>query len=178
MAAWLGQSSPFPAPNATELWAFIIPAISIGVLIAVYWQYRANRKRAEEGDEPKRRILPEPIVTREDDPFVRRSEFDAQVQRRSQQVIELEKRIDARMEKHENYVHENFRAVRNELNAIKLEGEDRGEKVTETLGNIYDKLNACCVTIAKVEERANQIPHMQQQLERIIEREIDGRTKR
>jgi hypothetical protein len=164
----------FPTPSGNEFWVFLSCCAVLTGAFYSYWAYRANRRKAEESSDPQRRILPSPLETREEDPPVRRSEFNAQIARRTEQVIALEKRIDERMEKHERYVHDSFHGIRGELNTIKLEGVERGEAMVNQIDGVSNKLHGCCEQIAGISVKTARIENIETKLDKVIEREIGG----
>lgn len=134
----LAQS--FPQPTAGELWSFVIVVLFLAGIVALYYRIKADRRKANESDEPRRTILPTPLVTREEDPPVLVSAFVAEQRRRDQELKEMEARIEQKLGKHEKYVHDRFHDVIEEVNHVAIEAKNGREIATEQFQNIEGRL--------------------------------------
>lgn len=87
--AWgmFAQSTPVP-PAQESIWlAAIGTLLVIGTLISTFYTIMANRRRLAESDEPKRRLLPDPIRIASVHDLVTQPQFE-----------KLEQKIDRRFD--------------------------------------------------------------------------------
>lgn len=114
-------------------WIFIVVGGGIvGVLVGI--------KRLREGNEPARRILPDPLTIKHDDPFIRKSEFDKCMAERSQQMSAMKDELTARIVKHEDYVHDCFHEMRKDFQTFSSASEVQREGVHGRLNVIFEVL--------------------------------------
>ncbi len=175
-------TAQFPTPSSTEFWSFLICAAFILAGVGVWYGILANRRKANESNEPARRIIPSPLITREEDPFVTRSQFDKHVSTTTRQFSELEERVEKKINEHQNYVKGKFHKINSDLQGIQSSGDHRGEVIFGKLDKVIATLGGCCTDIAATKERtaatAANMQHLQNKVEDINRREIEGRRAR
>lgn len=173
IALWMPAVAT-PEPTPAELWTFLSSVLFLASVFAGYWVYRANRRKAEEPHDPQRRILPQPLETRNEDPPLRTSVFREQVARRNFQVNEIEQRVEKKLVDHQSYVRDKFHKVAADLQAIQSHGDNRGEQLSGQLVDLSKKLHGVCEEVAGIRVKTDRIENIETKLDRVIERQISN----
>jgi uncharacterized FlaG/YvyC family protein len=134
----LAQS--FPQPTAGEFWAFLICVIFVAGMVALYFRIKADRKKANESDEPRRTILPSPLSVRTHEDFVTIPAFMEQNKRRDKELKDMEERLEKRIDSHETVVRDRLHKISGEVHAATLEAKEGREIATEQFQNIEGRL--------------------------------------
>lgn len=157
---FLAQS--FAQPTAGEFWGFAGCVMLIGGGVALFWKIKADRRAATASDEPKRTILPSPLLTKKADEFVTVGDFGAQVSRRDKELKDMEGRLERRIDAHENLVRDRLHKISGEVNAATLEAKNGREIATEQFQNIEGRLG-------EVKASLNHITRTQDRVDRQLE---------
>lgn len=127
-------------PTPAQVWSLVVLVLFVAGGVALYYRIKADRRKANESHEPKRTILPMPLVTKAEDPPVLMSAFVAQNERRDKELIDMEQRIERRIDAHEGLVRERLHKLSGEVNNATLEAKNGREIATEQFQNIEGRL--------------------------------------
>jgi hypothetical protein len=130
----------FLQPGATQFWIFLGCIFTlVGGAYAIL-RLRNEWRKSHESDEPKRRLLPSPIITRQEDPPVLASAFGEQNRRRDQELKEMEARIEKRIDTHEVLVRKRLHELSDSMNDVAVEAKNGREIATEQFQKIEGRL--------------------------------------
>jgi len=153
-------SQSYPQPSATEFWVFLSCVLFVGGIIAGYWAYRANRKKAEESDEPKRRILPDPISIQQAKQYVSVGDFKDQCLRQEQEMKSMESRIEKKMEQQDHVLRARIHDLAGEVGAVSLkldmrekDANEQYRKTEHSLGSLKSTIELTCAQAVRTEQR-------------------------
>ena len=174
---FLGQFQlPDPKSYISIGWVIVVLfAIAGGVLVLLRIRNEARKSRESETGGEQRRLLPDPLrVKHIDDDWATRAWVEGR-------VSAIEKEVTRKMDGHQRYVHDKFHKLESDLQAIKSEGEDRGEAAIEQIGALASEIKENAVTLAGVKEKAENteriVIQMNGKLDRAIEREIPPKRR-
>lgn len=104
-----------PMPGGSEFLAVVGALIVIATLVRLYYDIMAGRRKANESDEPKRRLLPDPLGVRHVYDFVNQPQFEkhqADVDRRIEKIYGM-------IERTSKDTHDRINDVLKEVSALR-----------------------------------------------------------
>jgi hypothetical protein len=130
----------FGQPTPAQFWGFLLSVLFCAAMVALYYKIKADRRSANASDEPKRTILPMPLLTKPATEFVTVGDFAAQVLRRDKELKDMEGRLERRIDAHENLVRDRLHKISNEVQGATSEAKNGRELATEQFQNIEGRL--------------------------------------
>jgi hypothetical protein len=156
----------FPTPTAGEFFTFMGCVALIVGGVATFYKIKADKKRSEESNEPRRTILPSPLLTKPAEEFVSTLAFAAQIKRRDEELKAMEDRIEKRIDAHEEIVRDRFHKLSNEVHAATTEAKNGREIATEQFQAIEGRLGE---VKSSLQHMTAQQDHTERKLDRMVE---------
>jgi hypothetical protein len=177
ICALLAQS--FPQPSATEFYVFMGCVMLIVGGIATFYKIRADKKRGDESNEPRRTILPSPLTVKHVEEFVPVGDFTAQVARRDKELREMEERLERRIDSHELLVRDRFHNLSNDVNGVAIEAKEGREVATEQFQKIEGRLGEVKSSLQHINATQTNVNRQLENLPETIAKAIErSRTPR
>jgi hypothetical protein len=161
-----------PDPKSYQAigWAVAVAFVLMGGL-ALYLNIRVNQKSLNTKPAQAAAPTPQPLIVEQAKVFVTLPELDKRLND-----------VKSSLDRDNKYLHDSFHKVSGDLNAIRLEMEDRGNDAGVEIAKLREQVSVQGATLSAVKEKADHTNAMvstfNQKLDRAIEREITRQTGR